>query len=150
MVGDGVGCECCSNVCMGGVWMSHEPLPDRRVLIRQAVKVGGKRVYLDVGFYEDGRVGELFLAVEQTGSERRWLYDETARSNSKLLQWGCPLGEIVDGWVGSKGAPFGPVQGDSRIKNCTSILDYCGRYLGVYFCDRDDLSHVQKPTEAAS
>ena len=124
--------------------MSHEPLPHRRKLVRQAVKIGGVRVYLDTGFYPDGRVGEIFLAVEQTGSERRWLYDEAARSNSKLLQWGAPLEEVIDGWVGSKGAPHGPVQGDARIKYASSILDWAGRYLGVYYGNREDLSHIKQ------
>lgn len=122
--------------------MSYEALPNRRECVRQAVKIGGVRVYLDTGFYKDGRVGEIFLAVEQTGSERRWLFDEAARSNSKLLQWGAPLEEIIDGWTGSKGAPFGPVTGDARIRYCSSILDYVGRYLGVYYNGRDDLAHV--------
>jgi len=124
--------------------MSHEPLPHRRELVRQAVKIAGVRVYLDTGFYEDGRVGEIFLAVERTGSELRWFYDEAARSNSKLLQWGAPLEEVIDGWVGSKGAPYGPVQGDERIKYCSSILDWAGRYLGVYYGGREDLSHIKQ------
>ena len=131
-----------------GASMSFEPLPNRRAVVRQAVKIGGKRVYLDVGFYEDGRVGELFLAAEQTGGMTRWLYDEAARSNSKLLQWGAPLEEVIDGWVGSKGAPHGPVQGDVRIKYCSSILDYCGRYLGVYYGSREDLAHVPQSMQS--
>ena len=128
---------------MAGIRVSYEALPTRRQCVRQAVKIGGKRVYLDVGFYEDGRVGELFLAAEQTGGMTRWLYDEAARSSSKLLQWGAPLEEVIDGWTGSKGSPSGPVQGDARIKYCSSILDYCGRYLGVYYGGREDLAHIK-------
>ena len=129
------------------VEMSHEPLPARREVVRQAVKIGGSRVYLDIGFYPDGRVGEMFLAVEQTGSERRWLYDETARSASKLLQYGAPLSEIIDGWVGSKGTPSGPVTGHDRIKMASSILDFCGRHLGVCYDHREDLAHIKLPQE---
>ena len=125
--------------------MSFEPLPNRREVVRQAVKIGGQRVYLDVGLYPDGRVGEIFLAVEQTGGAYRWIYDEVARSNSKLLQWGAPLEEVIDGWTGSKGKPHGPVQGDARIKYCSSILDYCGRYLGMYYRNRNDLAHIKAP-----
>jgi len=128
---------------MAGIRVSYEALPTRRQCVRQAVKIGGMRVYLDTGFYEDGRVGEIFLAVERTGSELRWVYDEVARSNSKLLQWGAPIEEVIDGWVGSKGSPSGPVQGDKRIKYCSSILDYCGRYLGVYYNNREDLAHIK-------
>jgi len=130
---------------LAGAAVSFEPLPNRREVVRQAVRIGGQRVYLDVGFYEGGtRVGELFLAVERTGGMTRWLYDEAARSSSKLLQWGAPLEEVIEGWVGSKGSPSGPVTGDARIKYASSILDYCGRYLGVYYGNREDLSHIKQ------
>lgn len=117
-------------------------LPSRRATIRQAVKIAGARVYLDVGLYPDATAAELFITIERTGSERRWLFDESSRLASKLLQRGCPVDELADGWLGTRGAPSGAVQGDERIKFCTSILDYVARYLLVYFCGRDDLAHV--------
>lgn len=120
------------------------PLSDRRNTIRQKAVINGRRVYLDVGLYEDGRPGEVFIVVEKTGSEVRWMFDEIARLASKLMQYGCPLEEVAEGWVGTKGKIAGPVTHDERIKNCTSVLDYVGRHLLVNFGGRDDLAHIRK------
>ncbi len=117
-------------------------LPHRRATVRQAVKIAGQRVYVDVGLRPDGMAGELFLIIERTGSERRWLFDESARLASKLLQYGCPIDELAEGWLGTRGSPNGVVQGDARIKMCSSVLDYVGRHLLIYFCERHDLAHV--------
>lgn len=119
------------------------PLSDRRNTIRQKAVISGQRVYLDVGLYEDGRPGEVFIVVEKTGSEVRWMFDEIARLASKLMQYGCPVEEVAEGWVGTKGKIAGPVTHDERIKNCTSVLDYVGRHLLVNFGGRDDLAHVK-------
>lgn len=122
-------------------------LPARRESVTQAVRINGSKVYITVGFYdkEQTKIGEIFVSLEKTGSERRAIMDEVARLASKLLQYGSPVEEVADGWIGTKSgsdAPSGPVQGDPRIKMCTSILDYVGRYLLVYFCGREDLAHV--------
>lgn len=124
--------------------MSERVLPDRRNLVRQRAQVGNAKIYLDLGKYDDDTIGEMFIVVEKTGAERRWLYDEVARLSSKLLQHGCSLEQLAEGWLGTKGDQFGPVQGDDRIKNATSILDYCARHILVNYADRDDLAHVKK------
>lgn len=124
--------------------MGDEPLPNKRECTTHRAKVGPVKLYVTVGFYDDGRVGELFLALEKTGSERRWLMDETARLASKLLQHGMPVEELGEMWLGTKSELGGPVQGDDRIKNCTSLLDYVARHLLVHYCDREDLAHVKK------
>ncbi len=127
--------------------MTETPMPDRRETVRQKAVVGGTRLYLDLGLREDGAPGELFLVVEKTGAERRWLYDEVARLASKLLQHGCPLEVIAEGWLGTKGAPCGPVQHAERIKNATSVLDYVARHLLIGYCGREDLAHVTPKEE---
>lgn len=45
--------------------MSERALPDRRKTSRQRVMIGGCKLYIDCGFYEDGTVGELFIATEK-------------------------------------------------------------------------------------
>lgn len=121
----------------------ERPMPNCRETIRQKVVIGGRRVYLDVGLYEDGQPGEVFIVVEKTGSDERWMFDEVARLASKLLQHGCPLEEVAQGWLGTKGKICGPVQYDVRIKNCTSVLDFTARHLLIYFAGREDLAHVK-------
>lgn len=119
-----------------------QTLPSRRATIRQAVKIAGTRVYLDVGLFPDGTAAELFITIERTGSQQRFLFNESARLASKLLQHGCPVEELAEGWLGTRGAPSGAVQGDARIKFCSSTLDWVARSLLVYFCGRNDLAHV--------
>lgn len=126
--------------------MSQRALPDRRQNVTHKVTIGGSKIYLTVGFYDEAssEVGEIFIAMERTGSERRWLMDEVARLASKLLQHGCDLETMAEGWVGTKGSPSGPVQGDAQIKNCSSVLDYVAKHLLVHYCDREDLAHIKK------
>jgi ribonucleoside-diphosphate reductase alpha chain len=126
--------------------MTGRHLPDRRQNLTQRVSIGTAKVYITLGFFDDELtdVGEIFISLEKTGSERRWLMDEVARLASKLLQHGCPLDVIAESWLGTKGKTCGPVQGDARIKNCTSILDYVARMLLVTYYQRDDLAHVKE------
>lgn len=128
--------------------LSHYELPARRETIRQAVKIAGHTLYLDVGLYphrKRERVGEVFIVVRRTGEHERALLDTIARMISLGLQHHVPLARYVTMLVGTRFAPAGPVVGDARIKFCTSPLDYVGRYLGVYFCGRDDLAHGPGP-----
>src|SRR5271165_179622 len=46
--------------------------------------------------------------------------------------------------------PAGLVQGNDRIKNATSILDYIFRELGISYLGRDDLAHVPKSMTLAT
>ena len=128
--------------------MSETPLPDRRETERLKVNIGNRKIYVDVGKYENGSPGEVFIVVEKTGDQTRWMFDEVARLASKLLQHGCPIDQLAEGWVGTKGKPFGPVQGHDRIKYCTSILDFVGRSLLIDYAGREDLAHVKKEEKA--
>lgn len=125
--------------------MLNRAMSNRRDTVRQKAKIGGKHIYVDVGLYADGTIGEIFIVVEKTGDNNRWLYDEVARLASKLIQHGCPVETVMESWLGTKGKPAGPVQGDTHIKNCTSILDYVARTILVSYCGRDDLAHVKAP-----
>lgn len=123
------------------------PMPNRRKALCQKVTINASKVYLHLGFYDDActHVGEIFVVVAQTGSYERAVLDEVARSASKRLQLGEPLEELAEDWLGTRFAPCGPVVGDDRIKNCTSILDWVARYCLVNFCGRSDLAHVPAP-----
>lgn len=126
--------------------MSETPLPDRRESVTHRVTIGSCKIYLTVGFYdpEKTRVGEVFIALEKTGAERRWMMDEIARLASKLLQRGASLEEVAEMWLGTKSELGGPVRGDDLIKNCTSTLDYIARKLLIDYCGRAELAHVKK------
>ena len=123
---------------------SHrEKLPGRRKGYTQKATVGGHKVYLRTGEYDDGSLGEIFIDMHKEGAGFRAMMNNFAIAVSVGLQYGVPLEEFVDAFTFTKFEPAGMVQGNDSIKNATSILDYVFRELAVSYLDRTDLAHVQ-------
>ena len=120
----------------------RERMPNRRKSYTQKATVGGHKLYLHTGEYEDGRLGEIFIDMHKEGAAFRSLMNNFAIAISIGLQYGVPLEEFVEAFVFTKFEPNGPVQGNDRIKNATSIIDYIFRELAVSYLGRDDLAHV--------
>ncbi|MFD1156727.1 vitamin B12-dependent ribonucleotide reductase [Roseovarius aestuarii] len=128
---------------------SHrEKMPERRKGYTQKAVVGGHKVYLRTGEYEDGALGEIFIDMHKEGAGFRAMMNNFAIAVSVGLQYGVPLEEFVDAFTFTKFEPAGMVQGNDSIKNATSILDYIFRELAVSYLDRTDLAHV-KPEGAS-
>ncbi|EEX10712.1 B12-dependent ribonucleoside diphosphate reductase [Ruegeria lacuscaerulensis ITI-1157] len=123
---------------------SHrEKLPHRRKGYTQKAIVGGHKVYLRTGEFEDGKLGEIFIDMHKEGAGFRAMMNNFAIAVSVGLQYGVPLEEFVDAFTFTKFEPAGMVQGNDSIKNATSILDYIFRELAVSYLDRTDLAHVK-------
>jgi len=120
----------------------REKLPNRRKSYTQKATVGGHKVYLHTGEYEDGRLGEIFIDMHKEGAAFRSLMNNFAIAISLGLQYGVPLEEYVDAFTFTRFEPAGLVQGNDTIKNATSILDYIFRELAVSYLGRNDLAHV--------
>ncbi len=129
------------------VLRERERLPDRRKGYTQKAVVGGHKVYLRTGEYDDGRLGEIFVDMHKEGAALRSLLNNFAIAISLGLQYGVPLEEYVDAFTFTRFEPQGPVQGNDLIKYATSILDYVFRELAVSYLERFDLAHVD-PSEA--
>jgi ribonucleoside-diphosphate reductase alpha chain len=127
----------------------REKMPDRRKGYTQKARVGGHKVYLTTGEYEDGRLGEVFIDMHKEGAAFRAMMNNFAIAISLGLQYGVPLEEYVDAFTFTRFEPAGMVQGNETIKNATSILDYIFRELAVSYLGRYDLAHVQ-PDEAGA
>ena len=117
-------------------------LPDRRKGYTQKALVGGHKVYLRTGEYEDGKIGEIFIDMHKEGAAFRSLMNNFAIAISLGLQYGVPLEEYVEAFTFTRFEPAGLVQGNDSIKNATSLLDYVFRELAVSYLGRHDLSHV--------
>ncbi|KAA2317319.1 vitamin B12-dependent ribonucleotide reductase [Pseudooceanicola sediminis] len=126
----------------------REKMPERRKGYTQKAIVGGHKVYLRTGEYEDGNLGEIFIDMHKEGAGFRAMMNNFAIAVSVGLQYGVPLEEFVDAFTFTKFEPAGMVQGNDSIKNATSILDYIFRELAVSYLDRTDLAHV-KPQGAS-
>ena len=117
-------------------------LPDRRKGYIQKAAVGGHKVYLHTGEYEDGEVGEIFIDMHKEGAAFRSVMNNFAIAVSIGLQYGVPLDEFVDAFVFTRFEPAGQVTGNDSIRSASSILDYIFRELGVSYLGRDDLANA--------
>jgi ribonucleoside-diphosphate reductase alpha chain len=129
------------------VMRERERMPDRRKGYTQKAVVGGHKVYLRTGEYDDGRLGEIFIDMHKEGAALRSLLNNFAIAVSLGLQYGVPLDEYVDAFTFTRFEPSGPVQGNDTIKYATSILDYVFRELAVSYMERFDLAHVDPSGE---
>jgi ribonucleoside-diphosphate reductase alpha chain len=124
------------------LYRDREKLPNRRKGYTQKAVIGGHKVYLRTGEFDDGRIGEIFIDMHKEGAAFRAMMNNFAIAISLGLQYGVPLEEYVEAFTFTKFEPAGMVQGNDAIKNATSILDYIFRELAVSYLARNDLAHV--------
>jgi adenosylcobalamin-dependent ribonucleoside-diphosphate reductase len=123
----------------------HPPrfiLPPRRSGYTQEARIGGHKVYVRTGEYDDGTLGELFIDLAKEGATLRGILSCFAIAVSKGLQFGVPLEEFVDTFTFQTFEPRGMVEGHPNIKMANSIVDYVFRALAVEYLKRDDLAQV--------
>jgi len=117
--------------------------PHRRKGYTQKAVVGGHKVYLRTGEYEDGRPAEIFIDMHKEGAAFRSLMNNFAIAISIALQYGVPLEEFVEAFTFTRFEPSGIVEGNDTIKMATSILDYIFREMAVSYLGRTDLAHAE-------
>ena len=122
--------------------VKRRKLPSRRKGYTQKASVGGHKVYLRSGEYDDGTLGEIFIDMHKEGAAFRSLMNNFAIALSIGLQYGVPLDEFVDAFTFTRFEPSGQVTGNDAIKMATSVLDYIFRELAVSYLGRTDLAHV--------
>jgi len=118
-------------------------LPHRRKGYTQKADVGGHKVYLRTGEYEDGTLGEIFLDMHKEGAAFRSLMNCFAICVSLGLQHGVPLEEFVDAFVFTRFEPNGRVRGNRSIKMSTSVIDYVFRELAISYLGRNEFRNVE-------
>src|SRR5581483_2766608 len=123
--------------------MSRRKLPSKRYGITQEAKVGGNKIFLRTGEYDDGTLGEIFIDMHKEGAAFRSMTNCFAIAVSLGLQHGVPLEEFVDAFLFTRFEPNGIVQGNPHIKMTTSIIDYIFRELAITYLDRYDLAQVE-------
>ena len=118
-------------------------LPGRRRGYTQKAMIGGHKVYLRTGEYDDGSIGEIFIDMHKEGAAFRSLMNSFAIAVSLGLQYGVPLEEFVEAYTFTRFEPNGPVQGNDRIKMSTSIIDYIFRELAVSYLGQNELAQIK-------
>ena len=117
-------------------------MPDRRKGYIQKASIGDHKIYLHTGEYEDGKIGEIFIDTSKEGELVKALMNNFAIAISLGLQYGVPLDEFINAYVGTKFEPSGKVLGNDRILSATSMLDYIFRELAISYQNREDLAHT--------
>jgi ribonucleotide reductase alpha subunit len=117
-------------------------LPKRRHGFTQEARLGGHKVFLRTGEYEDGTLGEIFIDMHKEGAAFRSMMNCFAIAVSMGLQYGVPLEDLVDQFVFTRFEPGGRVDGHENLKACTSVVDYVFRVLGIEYLSRTDLAHI--------
>ena len=125
-------------------------MPDRRKGYIQKVTIGNHKVYLHTGEYNDGKLGEIFIDTSKEGELVKALMNNFAIAISLGLQYGVPLDEFVNAYVGTKFEPSGKIEGNDRILSASSILDYIFRELAISYSGREDLAHTPSLTQQES
>ncbi len=118
-------------------------LPARRAGYTQKAAVGGHRLFLRTGEYDDGSLGEVFIALHKEGAAFRGLMDNFAVAVSLGLQHGVPLEAFVEAFTFTRFGPAGAVEGDPAVAQATSLLDYAFRHLAANYLGRRDMPEAE-------
>lgn len=88
--------------------MPRDILPQRRASARTDFWHGSFLYSATIGFYPNGRVGEVFLSASKTGTELDVATRDSAIALSFALQHGATVAAVRDAMTrGENGAPHG-------------------------------------------
>lgn len=111
-------------------------LPPHAAGVAQKVTVGGHRVFLRTGEFDDGSIGEVTIALPKEGATTRALIECLAQAVSIGLQHGVRLDPYVDAFAATRFGPAGVVEGDPAVAQASSVLDYVFRALAANYLGR--------------
>jgi ribonucleoside-diphosphate reductase alpha chain len=112
-------------------------LPDTRNSITHKFSVAGHDGYINVGMYEDGQPGEIFITLGKAGSTLAGFADSFATAVSFSLQHGVELRFLVDKFTHVRFEPSG-FTGNPQIPIAKSIIDYVFRWMALQFLPSEE------------
>ena len=104
-------------------------------------RVADCKGFANIGEYEDGRPGEMFLTVSKQGSTLSGIMDAFAKSISYGLQYGVPLRAFVEAFTNMRFEPAGMTD-DPDIRIANSIMDYLFRRLALEYMSYDERAEL--------
>ncbi|HAU38374.1 MAG TPA: vitamin B12-dependent ribonucleotide reductase [Phycisphaerales bacterium] len=122
-------------------------LPATRPSITHKFDVAGHEGYLNVGLYEDGTPGELFITMAKEGSTVGGMMDAFATAISLCLQYGVPLEALVKKFSHQRFEPAGMTK-NRDIPFAKSIVDYVFRWLGLTFLEEYRTQNLPSRSES--
>jgi|SoiMethySBSTD1v2_1073268.scaffolds.fasta_scaffold03950_15 ribonucleoside-diphosphate reductase alpha chain len=115
----------------------RKKLPDTRNSITHKFSVAGYEGYINVGMYEDGSPGEIFITLGKAGSTLAGFADSFATAVSFALQHGVELRFLADKFSHVRFEPSG-FTGNPQIPIAKSIVDYVFRWMALQFLPQDE------------
>jgi ribonucleoside-diphosphate reductase alpha chain len=104
-------------------------------------RVADCKGFANIGEYDDGRPGEMFLTVSKQGSTLSGIMDAFAKSISYGLQYGVPLRAFVEAFTNMRFEPAGMTD-DPDIRMASSIMDYLFRRLSLEYMTYDERAEL--------
>lgn len=111
-----------------------KPTGIRRAHVHE-VQMDGLKLYVTTSFFEDGRLGEVYVSAGRQGSLVKGLLDSVSTTISKMLQYGVPAKDISQMYRGQKFEPSGFVYGHPYIKMADSISDLISKIIDIELGD---------------
>ncbi|MDY6913285.1 MAG: vitamin B12-dependent ribonucleotide reductase [Planctomycetota bacterium] len=124
-------------------------LPATRPSVTHKFDIANHEGYLNVGLYDDGKPGELFITMAKEGSTVGGMMDAFATSISLCLQYGVPLEALVKKFSHPRFEPSGMTT-NPDIPFAKSIVDYVFRWLGLTFLEDYRKSNLPVRSESAA
>ena len=112
-------------------------LPDTRRSITHKFSIEGHEGYINVGMFDDGAPGEIFITMAKEGSTISGMMDAFATSISLTLQYGVPLVDLVNKFSHMRFEPSGRTM-NREIPVAQSVVDYVFRWLGSQFLSEEE------------
>ena len=120
---------------VAAITATRERLPDTRRSMTHKFEVAQHQGYITVGFYEDGRPGEVFIKIAKHGSTISGLLDTIAVLTSLALQYGVPVAALAHKFEFTRFEPSGWTK-NPELRHVNSLVDYIFRWLGTH-CSED-------------
>ena len=109
--------------------LKRNRLPDTRRSLTHKFEIGDLDGYIIVGFFDDGRPGEVFVKIAKHGSTISGLVDTIAVLTSMALQYGVPVEVLARNFEFTRFEPSGWTN-NPELRRVNSIVDYLFRWLG--------------------
>ena len=123
--------------------LREKPKGIRTARVHEAA-INGLKLYITTSFYEDGRLGEVYVSSGKQGSLVKGLLDSMSTTISKMLQYGIPAQNIASMYRAQKYEPSGIVTGHPYIKFVDSISDLISKIVEI---ELKDYTHCQVKPE---
>lgn len=113
---------------------SKRPSVTASVVVQQPASRA--KAHVTIGYYspkEGGGPCEIFCRVAKTGTDLQTAYDSWARTASKALQHGMPIGELAASIRGTRDTFAGQIVSPDELtgKSAGSLWDAIGQFLEV-------------------